>query len=62
MLKSKGSVQGPLAQLAEQLTFNQLVAGSSPARLTKVTPLYHLLLNNLIQNMHCLQHNRKLES
>ena len=27
--------QGPLAQLVEQLTFNQLVAGSNPARSTK---------------------------
>ena len=27
---------GPLAQLVEQLTFNQLVAGSNPAGLTKV--------------------------
>lgn len=27
---------GPLAQLVEQLTFNQLVAGSTPAGLTKV--------------------------
>ena len=26
--------QGPLAQLVEQLTLNQRVAGSSPARLT----------------------------
>jgi hypothetical protein len=25
---------GPLAQLVEQLTFNQRVAGSNPARLT----------------------------
>ena len=27
---------GPLAQLVEQLTLNQLVAGSSPARLTSI--------------------------
>ena len=27
---------GPLAQLVEQLTFNQWVAGSNPARLTTV--------------------------
>ena len=27
---------GPLAQLVEQLTFNQLVAGSTPAGLTKI--------------------------
>jgi hypothetical protein len=26
---------GPLAQLAEQLTLNQLVEGSSPSRLTR---------------------------
>ncbi len=28
---------GPLAQLVEQLTFNQWVAGSNPARLTTLT-------------------------
>ena len=28
------SFRGPLAQLVEQLAFNQLVAGSSPARPT----------------------------
>ena len=28
--------EGPLAQLVEQLTFNQLVAGSNPARPTTV--------------------------
>ena len=33
MCKSIGI--GPLAQLAEQLTFNQLVVGSSPTRLTQ---------------------------
>ena len=27
-------LQGPLAQLVEQLAFNQLVAGSNPARPT----------------------------
>ena len=27
-------IQGPLAQLVEQLAFNQLVAGSNPARPT----------------------------
>ena len=33
--KADGSIQeGPLAQLVEQLTFNQLVAGSNPARPT----------------------------
>ena len=31
---------GPLAQLVEQLTFNQLVAGSTPAGLTKVNKNY----------------------
>jgi len=29
--------RGPLAQLAEQLTLNQLVIGSSPMRLTRET-------------------------
>ena len=29
---------GPLAQLVEQLTFNQWVAGSIPARPTTLTP------------------------
>ena len=29
-----GMKDGPLAQLVEQLTFNQWVAGSNPARLT----------------------------
>ena len=29
-------LSGPLAQLVEQLTFNQWVAGSNPARLTTV--------------------------
>ena len=29
---------GPLAQLVEQLTFNQWVAGSNPARLTTSQP------------------------
>ena len=29
-----GWIHGPLAQLAEHLTFNQVVAGSRPARLT----------------------------
>ena len=29
-----GRSSGPLAQLVEQLTFNQWVAGSNPARLT----------------------------
>ena len=29
---------GPLAQLVEQLTFNQWVAGSNPARLTTEFP------------------------
>ena len=31
---------GPLAQLVEQLTFNQLVAGSTPAGLTKILAEY----------------------
>jgi hypothetical protein len=31
---SKSAYSGPLAQLVEQLTFNQLVAGSNPARPT----------------------------
>ena len=31
--------KGPLAQLVEQLTFNQLVAGSTPARPTKIRHL-----------------------
>ena len=30
---------GPLAQLAEQLTFNQLVVGSNPTRLTQSSAL-----------------------
>jgi hypothetical protein len=32
-------LSGPLAQLVEQLTFNQWVAGSNPARLTTVPKL-----------------------
>ena len=44
----------PLAQLVEQLTFNQRVAGSSPARLTTpslpdVIKLAYLILNQPIQ-------------
>ena len=35
-------VDGPIAQLVEQLAFNQWVAGSSPARLTNI-------INNLGQ-------------
>ena len=35
---------GPLAQLAEQLTLNQLVGGSSPPRLT--IEHYPLRINN----------------
>jgi hypothetical protein len=31
---TQGKAQGPLAQLVEQLTFNQWVAGSIPARPT----------------------------
>ena len=31
---------GPLAQLVEQLTLNQRVAGSSPARLTIISMTY----------------------
>lgn len=31
---------GPLAQLVEQLTFNQRVAGSNPARLTTLPLMY----------------------
>jgi hypothetical protein len=31
-----GVLSGPLAQLVEQLTLNQRVAGSSPARLTTI--------------------------
>ena len=31
---SRYAASGPLAQLVEQLTFNQWVAGSNPARLT----------------------------
>src|SRR6056297_722672 len=34
MLFLKTPPSGPLAQLVEQLTFNQWVAGSNPARLT----------------------------
>ena len=30
---------GPLAQVVEQLAFNQRVAGSSPARLTLIVPI-----------------------
>ena len=33
-----GVEDGPLAQLVEQLTFNQWVAGSNPARLTILPP------------------------
>ena len=38
---SKTTLRGPLAQLVEQLTFNQWVAGSNPARLT--TEVYKIL-------------------
>jgi hypothetical protein len=41
---------GPLAQLVEQLTLNQRVAGSSPARPTKINPLR---LDMLKQIFHC---------
>ena len=34
MRLSRHRASGPLAQLVEQLTFNQWVAGSNPARLT----------------------------
>jgi hypothetical protein len=38
---------GPLAQLVEQLTFNQWVAGSNPARLTtEISDLYKNLRKN----------------
>jgi hypothetical protein len=30
---------GPVAQLVEHRTFNAVVAGSSPARLTTLTPV-----------------------
>lgn len=36
---------GPLAQLVEQLTFNQRVAGSNPARLTTLPLLLVKLAN-----------------
>ena len=36
-------LQGPLAQLVEQLAFNQLVAGSNPARPT----IFPLKINDL---------------
>ena len=36
-------VSGPLAQLVEQLAFNQLVGGSSPPRPTIFPVLYQLL-------------------
>ena len=35
-------ISGPLAQLVEQLTFNQWVAGSNPARLTTITKSVHV--------------------
>src|SRR5688572_12546577 len=35
----RGSRHGPLAQSVEQLAFNQLVAGSTPARPTKIKAL-----------------------
>ena len=34
-MRAHSSVDGPIAQSVEQLAFNQWVAGSSPARLTK---------------------------
>jgi hypothetical protein len=40
-------LSGPLAQLVEQLTLNQRVAGSSPARLTTFSPQ-----NMQIQSVH----------
>ena len=33
---------GPVAQLVEHLTFNQRVAGSSPARLTSLTIVFSI--------------------
>ena len=39
----KAQVFGPLAQLVEQLAFNQLVAGSNPARPTISLFLYQVL-------------------
>ena len=39
------SLRGPLAQLVEQLAFNQLVAGSNPARPTIFSAFYlHLFV------------------
>ena len=35
---AKKSANGPLAQLVEQLTLNQRVAGSTPASSTKTSP------------------------
>ena len=37
---------GSLAQLVEQLTFNQLVAGSNPARPTIKAVVFTICLNN----------------
>ena len=36
---SSNEVPGPLAQLAEQLTLNQQVLGSSPRRVTSIHPI-----------------------
>ena len=41
------SFEGPLAQLVEQLAFNQLVDGSNPSRPT-IFPLYFNVLRSVI--------------
>ena len=44
---------GPLAQLVEQLTFNQWVAGSNPARLTTdIKGLAEITLSLLFLGLH----------
>ena len=51
---------GPLAQLAEHLTFNQVVAGSKPARLTTDTNLTPDDLITLLKGYLTFKNNRNV--
>jgi hypothetical protein len=42
---------GPIAQLVEQLTLNQRVAGSSPARLTKTPQSESLIVRPIAEDI-----------
>ncbi len=55
----EGLKSGPLAQLVEQLTFNQWVAGSNPARLTTFLLKYQEVTNRAIVRGFCFLIYRK---